>query len=261
MGFLYAAVVLLATTIGAVSGIGGGVIIKPVLDAIGFHTIADIGFLSSCSVFAMALVSSYTQIRQGVRFDCRVLIFDSIGAVAGGFAGNSLFSLVSGLCGEKPTKLLQSSLLAFITLLVLMYILMQKQVKGFEVKNPVAMMFTGLMLGIISSFLGIGGGPFNVAVFMLFFAMDMKSSTVYSVAVIIFSQLSNLTTLFAKTGFQEYDAVYLLYMIPAAVIGGYIGAKLNKKMSEGAISLLFNLVLLFIIGLNLYNVAMALITA
>ena len=122
-------------------------------------------------------------------------------------------------------------------------------------------MFTGLMLGIISSFLGIGGGPFNVAVFMLFFAMDMKSSTVYSVAVIIFSQLSNLTTLFAKTGFQEYDAVYLLYMIPAAVIGGYIGAKLNKKMSEGAISLLFNLVLLFIIGLNLYNVAMALITA
>ena len=258
MGILYAGIVLLATTVGAVSGIGGGVIIKPVLDAIGYHTIADIGFLSSCSVFAMALVSSYKQIRQGVRFDYRVLLFASAGAVAGGFAGNTLFTLTGEALGEAFTGVLQSSLLALMTALVFLYILLQKRVKGLKLKNPLAMAAAGLVLGTVSSFLGIGGGPFNVAVFMLFFGMDMKMSTVYSVAVIIFSQLSNLTTLFVNTGFQGYDAVFLVYMIPAAVLGGYIGARLNRKLSERAISVLFNLVLLFIIGLNLYNVAAAL---
>ena len=55
--FVYCAVVLFATTLGALAGIGGGVIIKPVFDAFGEYTVGEISVMSSCAVFAMSLLS------------------------------------------------------------------------------------------------------------------------------------------------------------------------------------------------------------
>lgn len=35
--------------------------------------------------------------------------------------------------------------------------------KTFNVKNPIAILLSGLLLGTAAAFLGIGGGPINVA--------------------------------------------------------------------------------------------------
>ena len=43
----------LASAVGAVCGIGGGVIIKPVLDAFGILDVETISFLSGCTVLSM----------------------------------------------------------------------------------------------------------------------------------------------------------------------------------------------------------------
>ena len=40
----------LASIIGAICGVGGGVIIKPVVDAFGLLTISQASFLSGCTV-------------------------------------------------------------------------------------------------------------------------------------------------------------------------------------------------------------------
>ena len=50
-------VCFLASTIGAICGIGGGVIIKPVLDAFGIMSVSKISFLSSCTVLSMTTYS------------------------------------------------------------------------------------------------------------------------------------------------------------------------------------------------------------
>lgn len=65
----YACVVLLATTIGATAGLGGGVIIKPLLDLIGWHSLADISFISTCTVLSMALYSVSNQLRHGIKLN------------------------------------------------------------------------------------------------------------------------------------------------------------------------------------------------
>ncbi|WP_062532042.1 hypothetical protein [Jeotgalibaca dankookensis] len=67
---LYFVVVLLSNTIGALSGIGGGVIIKPALDAVGAHDLTNISFFSGVAVFVMAVVSLFDQFKSGfkVRF-------------------------------------------------------------------------------------------------------------------------------------------------------------------------------------------------
>ena len=50
-------VALLACLIGSICGMGGGVIIKPVLDASGFLPVAQINFFSCCTVLGMTLWS------------------------------------------------------------------------------------------------------------------------------------------------------------------------------------------------------------
>ena len=48
----------LASIIGAICGVGGGVIIKPVVDAFGLLTISQASFLSGCTVLAMSAYST-----------------------------------------------------------------------------------------------------------------------------------------------------------------------------------------------------------
>ena len=43
IGIIYAIVIFIATFLGACAGLGGGVIIKPVLDFIGAHDLYDVG--------------------------------------------------------------------------------------------------------------------------------------------------------------------------------------------------------------------------
>lgn len=43
------AIAFFASTIGVICGIGGGIIIKPVMDAVGAVDVATINFLSGCT--------------------------------------------------------------------------------------------------------------------------------------------------------------------------------------------------------------------
>ena len=51
---------LLASTIGAICGIGGGVIIKPAIDILGLTDVSSTSFLSSCTVLMMTPTPSLT---------------------------------------------------------------------------------------------------------------------------------------------------------------------------------------------------------
>ena len=50
---IYTLVILTATSLGAVAGLGGGVIIKPLLDLVGAHDPSTINLYSSVAVFVM----------------------------------------------------------------------------------------------------------------------------------------------------------------------------------------------------------------
>ena len=50
VAIIYGLIILFASVLGATVGIGGGVIIKPFLDALGYHTVEVVGFISTCAV-------------------------------------------------------------------------------------------------------------------------------------------------------------------------------------------------------------------
>ena len=77
----------------------------------------------------------------------------------------------------------------------------------------------------------------------------------YSVAIIFFSQLSKLITLFATDGITPYAHQWktLVFILPAAILGGIIGNTLNKKFDDKLIRKVFVSVMILLIILNLYN--------
>lgn len=80
------------TMVSAVCGIGGGVVIKPVWDAIEFMPVAAVSFLSGITVLC---ISSYTVVASAVKREFhdfpKAIWFLSFGAAAGGRLGKMLF--------------------------------------------------------------------------------------------------------------------------------------------------------------------------
>ncbi len=75
----------------------------------------------------------------------------------------------------------------------------------------------GLILGFLASLLGIGGGPINVSLLMLLFAMPIKEATI-SIHLYDFFLTAgkNFDDRFS-TGFGAYDLQILWFVIPAAM--------------------------------------------
>ena len=57
MVIVFLLVSFLSSIVGAICGIGGGVIIKPVLDMLQLGSVSTINFLSGCTVLSMSLYS------------------------------------------------------------------------------------------------------------------------------------------------------------------------------------------------------------
>ena len=117
-GLLYFLIAIGATTVGALTGMGGGVIIKPVMDVIGAYDAATIGVLSSITVFSMSVVSIGKQMlaRTSIPFGTAIPL--AIGSVAGGQLGQlMLTALTAGLPNAQVTAV-QNVVLGLLILVV-----------------------------------------------------------------------------------------------------------------------------------------------
>ncbi len=251
---IYFLVGLLATTFGAAAGLGGGIIIKPVLDLLGQYDVATISILSSFTVFSMAIVSTLKQIKSGAKFQGSNTLILSIGSIIGGILGKEMFVFfINTLANENLAKSIQACLLTILLIFVYLYMSFKSKLPKLCVENGLFIFIIGLALGIIAAFLGIGGGPINVAILTIFFSMEAKTAAIHSVLIILFSQLSKLMSVGLSTGFSSFDLTMLIFMIPGGIIGGFVGAKLNRLFKNETVSKIFKLVLILIIFLSSYN--------
>lgn len=255
MIILYFTIGLLATIFGSLVGLGGGVVIKPVLDAIGTYDLTTIGILSSFTVFSMAIVSTGRQIKKGFKVEKNMLVI-AIGSILGGIIGNLLFGIfLEILNNESHATAIQGLILA----ILLIFVLFKDKLPKYHLKNYLILFFTGVILGSIASFLGIGGGPINVMVLVLLMNMDIKKAAVTSVLIILLSQFAKLILIFVGVGFKSYDLSMLYVMVPGGILGGLIGAHFNHKLSNKIIYKIFNTAIIMLVILNFYNVINSLV--
>ena len=173
---IFILVSFLASVIGCICGIGGGVIIKPVLDAFGLYSVSTISFMSGCIVLAMTTYSVIkAKLAKESVIEKGVSTFLGIGAAVGGLLGKHLFDMVKGLFENADTVgAVQAAALFFVTMGTMLYTVNKSRITTKQVKNPVACTVIGLCLGLMSAFLGIGGGPINLVVLYFFFSMETK---------------------------------------------------------------------------------------
>ena len=255
MQIIYFLLALFATTVGSLTGMGGGVIIKPLMDVFGHFDVRTIGVISSMTVFSMAVVSVAKQVKAKTQIPFRTAVPLGIGSVAGGFFGEKILSnIVAFLMADSVATVVQNSVLAVLILFVYFYMKNKDKIQGKKLDGVITSFIAGAFLGICSSFLGIGGGPINVALIIYLFSVNTKTATVCSLVTILFAQISKLSTVAFTTGFSAFNLSVAPFMIVGAIIGGFLGAMLNKKCSEKTVEKAFNAVQLLVMGITVFNI-------
>lgn len=252
----YFIICFLASLAGSICGVGGGVIIKPVMDASGMLDAVTVSFLSGCTVLSM---TAYTFLKEkcsgGSVVKKEIGIPLAFGAAAGGIFGKWLFHELTVFFSDKNrVGAVQAACLLIVSAGTLFYTIRKNHITTCEVKGRIPIFLLGLALGILSSFLGIGGGPMNLIVLFFFFSMDTKSAAQYSLYMILFSQLSSLLLSVLTGNVPDFSPVLLMLMVIGGITGGALGRYWNQKISEKAVDRLFCAVLVMIIITNIYNI-------
>lgn len=243
-----------ASIIGSVCGIGGGIIIKPLLDFTSSLQVDTISFLSGFTVLCMSgyTVTSNILTKENTLGDNRVILM-ALGASGGGIIGKFIFKLVTSYFENNAVSMVQSAILILITIATLIYSVRRGRIVTKNVKSKIICIFAGLILGLLSSFLGIGGGPFNLIVLSYVFSLNTKAAAQSSLYIILFSQAFSLFLSAVTGSVPAFEAKTLFLMAIAGVFGGIAGRRLNKFLSDRHVNLLFNYVNIFIILICVTN--------
>lgn len=256
---LLTAVSFAASIAGAVCGIGGGVLIKPVLDVMGVLDVAQVSFLSGCAVLAMSAYAVFSMSAgataraqrnpgrdgaaggvKGGCLDMAVSLPLALGAAAGGVCGRKLFStLTAAFADQNAVGAAQAGCLFLITLGTFAYTVRKKQIVSLNVCGWPPCLFLGLLLGMISAFLGIGGGPINLAALSFFFSMDAKAAAGNSLYIILLSQLASLLSSICSGTVPPVSVGAVVLMAGGGLAGGALGRRLCRNLNSSAVDRLF----------------------
>jgi uncharacterized membrane protein YfcA len=214
---------LLAVLIGmslATLGSGGSIITMPVLVYVaGIPAHTAVG-MSLVIVGTTAAAGSYLQSRSGGFHGRAAAIFAATGA-AGAYAGARLTHLVAG-----------DTLMAIFAALMLL--------AGWRMLTPRApatalgecrlsrCATVGLCLGVLTGFLGIGGGFLIVPALVLFAGLDMKRAVPTSLAIIAFNAAGGLA---GQLRYVPFDWALTAAFLGFALAGMVSGSMLARRVS------------------------------
>lgn len=250
------AVTCFACVLGTICGMGGGIIIKPVLDATGVMTVDTITFLSGCTVIAMSGWSvSRALYRQEDVLDMKRTPIFALAAAVGGLLGKEMYIAVAELFADRNMAGgVQACLLLAATFLTLIYTIRKDKLKSRQAEPRAVSFVIGLLLGMLGAFLGIGGGPFNVAALTYFFSMPTKKATQNSLFVVLFSQLASTLKTVITGGIPDFDPIILIGMGLFGIIGSEIGRCISKRIDNKQANFLLEACMVLIMCINVYNI-------
>ena len=240
---------LVIATYGTLIGAGGGILIVPALLLLYPHESANIIASISLAVIFFNAVSGTLAYGHMHRIDYRAgLLFAGV-AVPAGFLGAYFTSFLSRRLFDLVFSALILALATFIflrptprphdyraTSRETIHRLTDFKGNNFEYSfsNRRGMLFS-FGIGLVSSMLGIGGGPFYVTmlVYPLHFPLYVATATTQFMLVII--SLSWSSAHFIASGF-EHGIFRTLFLGVGVLIGAQIGAQLSQRIAGMIIS-------------------------
>jgi hypothetical protein len=231
------AVGLGAGALGAMLGVGGGIIMVPALTFLGLPPTQ----VASTSLFAVTSTSASSTIAYSrqKRIDYRLAIEMAALAIPGAIIGPFLLRLVS----IESFKLYFGILLA----LVAIYILYRKEVLKEHTGHRHSALVRGAVFGstfgagIISSFFGVGGGIVFVPAMLLAFGMTMQRAAPTSQLTLLMTSVAGVLT---HSALANADYLYALALSAGAFVGAQVGARWSVRVKELLLSHLLGIALI-----------------
>lgn len=123
-----------ATTVGSMTGMGGGVVIKPLLDVLHDFDVETIGGLSAITVFSMAVVSIGKQMLAKTKIPFAQGIPLAVGSVLGGLWGQNMLELVVRVFRvQEQILVIQNVLLGILIFFVWLYMRKKDRIQGRQI--------------------------------------------------------------------------------------------------------------------------------
>ena len=112
-----------------------------------------------------------------------------------------------------------------------------------KVKQKVLLALVGAVCGFLNGFFGGGGGMIVVPMLSLILKLEQKKSHATALAVILPVTAVSVIAYFIR-GSVEVNALTLLIFSVSVTVGGFLGALLLKKASNGFLSKAFSVLML-----------------
>lgn len=86
-------VALFTSIIGSITGVGSGILMKPVLDLFSMQSVEVINLLSSITVFAMSFSAIVKEMKDKVEINYKTVYYLSVGSILGGIFGKKFLNI------------------------------------------------------------------------------------------------------------------------------------------------------------------------
>lgn len=224
-----------AGILGSIIGLGGGIIVVPVLTFFGFSpTLAASNSLFAAFSNAVGSTVSYSrQKRIDYSLGLKLGLLSIPGTVLGAYLSSDI------------TPVIFKILFGLVLISSAVYIFMRKNIETKE-KNLTKQMIVfvisaSFFAGIISSFFGIGGGIVFVPLMVVGIGMTMKNAAPTSQFILLFASLSGIIT-HSILGHPDFLQAGLL--AAGAFVGGIIGARISLDIKERSLQILVSAIII-----------------
>ena len=205
-------------------GSGGSIITLPVLVYVGGIPAHQAVSMSLVIVGGTSVVGMLLNLRQGA-FDLRAAAFFALSGIVGTFIGAKFTHLVSA-----PVLLL-----LFGALMLVVGIRMLRSGESTAQSQqcrPLRCLAIGVVVGVLTGFLGVGGGFLILPALVLFAGLEMKTAIGTSLAVIAVNCFGGLL---GQLRYVNFDWWLTLCLLLAAMAGMFAGTRLARWLAASTL--------------------------
>jgi len=205
-------------------GSGGSIVTLPVLVYVASIPVNQAVGMTLVIVGGTSALGSLLHLRRG-NFDLRAAAFFSVSGIVGAFIG------------AKFTHLVSATMLMFL-FGALMLVIGIRLLRNGEAKSvahecrPVRCLAIGVAVGVLTGFLGVGGGFLILPALVLFAGVEMKPAIGTSLAIIAVNCVGGLV---GQLRYVNFDWRLTLGFLLAAIAGMFLGAALAKQLSAAVL--------------------------
>lgn len=232
---------LVAGILGSMFGLGGGFLMVPLMNIAGVDMRVAVGTSAAAIIFnALSATIAYTRYR---------FINYRAGLIT------SLTAVVTAYLGAQLTKQIDTNILRVLFGTALMGVAYRvaraggKKEEGNEntltqlnMRNVIFLLGGGMLAGLVSGLLGVGGGVVNVPLLTYLGLPIRLAVATSSMAITITSVTSALTHYLLG----NVDLYLLIFLSPTLIVGAQLGAAITKRIRTTSLRKGFSITLVFI---------------